>query len=352
MSHAPPRSDSRLATAVAVSSAQVGRRLQRILTEVDRPTPGQSEAPQRENKSARQQISGMREDLDAVTAIRHQGEGRQLQIAEHRLNQIAEQHFKEIKQKLRTAEDRIQKTATEQHSVVEQRLRAIEPKIVVAEQSWRQIDEWRQNAEKRFADTDEHLRATVQRLQALEQRVTEAVCETFGPQLEIAEQRFQEIKQELRAAEDRIEMATEGHKAVEQSLRATEPKIAIAEQSCRRIDEWRQNAEQRFKDNDEQLQATVQRLEGLECQLIEAVGQINIFEPKIKSCEDSLQRDTGLPVETKKHSTSKQSGWRMLRFQLAPWRNRLNTSKLLSPRQDLRVFRLYSRRTGACNGLQ
>jgi chromosome segregation ATPase len=144
------------------------------------------------------------------------------------------------------------------------------------------------------------LLATVQRLQALEQQLTEAVCETFGPQLQIAEQRFQEIKQELRAAEDRIEIATERHKAVEQSLRATEPKIAIAEQSCQRIDEWRQNAEQRFKDNDEQLQATVQRLEGLECQLIEAVGQINIFEPKIKSCEESLQRDTGLPVETKK----------------------------------------------------
>src|SRR5438128_1526938 len=146
-SHAPPRRDNRLNTAVAVASVQVGgvesqtghrtlmERLQRILAEVDRPTPGQSEAPQRENKSARQQISGIREDLDAVTAIRHQGESsrRQLQIAEHRLNQIAEQHFKEVKQELRTAEDRIQKTATEQHSVVEQRLRAIEPKIVVAE---------------------------------------------------------------------------------------------------------------------------------------------------------------------------------------------------------------------------
>jgi hypothetical protein len=317
-SHAPPRSDSRLATAVAVSSAQVGRRLegqrlrietghrtlkerlQRILTEVDRPTPGQSEAPQRENKSARQQISGMREDLDAVTAIRHQGEGRQLHIAEHRLNQIAEQQFKEVKQELRTAEDRIQKTSTEQHSVVEQRLRAIEPKIAVAEQSWQRIDEWRQNAEQRFAYADEHLLATVQRLQALEQRVTEAVCETFGPQLQIAEQRFQEIKQELRAAEDRIDIATEGHKAVEQSLRANEPKIAVAEQSWQRIDEWRHNAEQRFADTDEQLQATVQRLQGLECQLIEAVGQIKIFEPKIKSCEDRLQRDTGLPVETKK----------------------------------------------------
>ena len=277
-------------------------RLQRILAEVDRPTPGQSKAPQPENKSAGQQISGMREGLGAATAIRHQGvsSSRQFQIGEHRLNQIAEQHFKEVKQELRTAEDRIQKTATERHSVVEQRLRAIEPKIVVAEQSWRRIDEWRQNAEERFAHTDEHLLAAVQRLQALERQLTEAACETFGPQLEIAEQRFQEIKQELRAAEDRIELATERHTAVEQSLRATEPKIAMAEQSCRRIDEWRHNAEQRFNDTDEQLQATVQRLEGLEYQLTEAIGQIEIFEPKIKSCEDRLQRDTGLPVETKR----------------------------------------------------
>ena len=69
-SHAPPRSDSRLATAVAVSSTQVGRRLegqrlrietghrtlkerlQRILAEVDRPTPGQSEAPRARRFSA------------------------------------------------------------------------------------------------------------------------------------------------------------------------------------------------------------------------------------------------------------------------------------------------------------
>ena len=104
----PPRSDSRLTTAVAVASAQVGRgvesrtlmeRLQRILAEVDRPRQGQSEAPQRENKSARQNISAMREDLDAVTATRHQGESSRRQL------QIPEQHFKEVKQELRTAEE-------------------------------------------------------------------------------------------------------------------------------------------------------------------------------------------------------------------------------------------------------
>ena len=46
--------------------------------------------------------------------------------------------------------------------------------------------------------------------------------------------------------------------------------------------------------------AAAQRLQDLEHQLTEAVGQIKIFELKIKSCEDHLQCDTGLPVETKK----------------------------------------------------
>jgi predicted nucleic acid-binding Zn-ribbon protein len=299
----PPRSDSRLTTAVAVPGAQVGRglesrtlmeRLQRILAEVDRPRQGQSEAPQRENKSARQQISAMREDLDALTATRQQGEFSRRQL------QIADQPFKEIKQELRTAEDRFQKTATEQYNVVEQRLRVIEPKIVAAEQSWRRIDEWRQNTEQHFAYADEQLLATVQRLEAVEQQLTEAVCETFGPRLQIAEQRSQEIKQELRAAQDRIDIATGHHNALEQSFRAIEPKIAMAERSCQRIDEWRHDAEQRFKDTDDQLQGAVQRLEGLEYQLTEAIVQIKIYETKIESCEDRLQRDTGLPVEAKK----------------------------------------------------
>jgi len=79
-----------------------------------------------------------------------------------------------------------------------------------------------------------------------------------------------------------------------------EPKIALAEQSWRRIDEWRQNVDQRFNDTDEQLQAAVQGLQGLEHQLTEAVGHIKILGPKIKSCEDHLQCDTGLPVETRK----------------------------------------------------
>jgi chromosome segregation ATPase len=171
---------------------------------------------------------------------------------------------------------------------------------VVAEQNWRQIDEWHQDVEQRFGDTDEHLLATVQRLQALEQQITNTVSETLGPRLQSAEHRLQEISQEVRATQDEITVSTERHKALEQSLRTTEPKIALAEQSWRRIDEWRQNVDQRFNDTDEQLQAAVQRLQGLEHQLTEAVGQIKILEPKIKSCEDHLQCDTGLPVETRK----------------------------------------------------
>ena len=44
-------------------------------------------------------------------------------------------------------------------------------------------------------------------------------CEGFGRQLQIAEQRFKEIEQELRSAEDRIQKtATDQHNAVEQRL--------------------------------------------------------------------------------------------------------------------------------------
>jgi chromosome segregation ATPase len=144
------------------------------------------------------------------------------------------------------------------------------------------------------------LLATLQRLQALEQQLTETVCESFAPRIQAAENRFQEISQELRAAQEEITVASELHKALEQSLRTTEPKIALAEQSWRRIDEWREHAEQRFSDTAEQLQAAVQRLQDLEHQLVEAVGQIKILKPKIDSCEDHLQCDTGVSVETKK----------------------------------------------------
>jgi chromosome segregation ATPase len=131
-------------------------------------------------------------------------------------------------------------------------------------------------------------------------KIVRTQCESFGKQLQFSEQRFKEIEQEVRSAEDRIQKtAADQHHAVEQRLRATEPKILAAEQDRRLIDEWRQNADQHFNGINEQLQATVQRLQDIQQQLTDVVSQTKTFESQIKSCEDRVQRNTGLLVETK-----------------------------------------------------
>jgi chromosome segregation ATPase len=210
------RSDSELKTAMSVASAQLGQglrsvgsqllsietehralmeRLQQIAAQVDERTVRQFEALKREDEIARQQILSMREDLEAVRAsfpeqfktIRHQCESLSRQL------QIGEQHFKEIEQELRSAEDRLQKTATDHHHAVEQRLRATEPKILAVEQNWRRIDEWRQNANQHFNDTDEQLQATVQQLENLKQQLTDGTgqIKTFESQIKSCEDRVQ-----------------------------------------------------------------------------------------------------------------------------------------------------------------
>ena len=284
------RTESELKTAVSAATAQLGRdlrlvgsqllsietghrafmeRLQQIAAQVDERTLRQFEALQREHEAGRQQISTVREELAALRGSFPE----QLKIIRNQCQtfrrefQVAEQRFKEIDEELRSAEDRIKKTTTEQHNAVEQRLLTLEPKTVAAEHNLRRTEEWRHSAEQRFT--------------SLEQ------------QLHISEQR-------IRAADDQ-------HNIVEQRLQVAAQKAVQLEQDCRRTDERMQTTERRCKDTDEhlqgvmqQLQEVQQQLQGVQRQLADAVGHIKTFEPQIRTCEEQLQHNTGLLVETKK----------------------------------------------------
>jgi len=141
------------------------------------------------HRTLMEQLQQIAARADERTVQQLQALQRQCEIFGQQL-QLCEQGFKH---ELRSAEDRIQKSAADQHQVTEQRLRAIEPTIALAEQNWRQVDEWRQNAEHRFDDAQTQLQATVQQFQNFEQQLLGAVSEikSVEPQIKSCEERLQ-----------------------------------------------------------------------------------------------------------------------------------------------------------------
>ncbi len=190
-------------------------------------------------------------------------------------------------------------------------------KLLAAEHNLRRTDEWRQTAEQRFTNVEQELRSAEDRIQktatdqylVLEQRLQAAEPKILTAEQnwrraddwrQSGEQRFTSIEQQLHISEHRIQQVEDQHGIVEQRLQAAAQKTVQVEQNCRRTDERLQTTEQRSKETDEHLQATLQRLQDLQQQLTDAVSHIRTFEPNIKNWEERLQRNTGLLFETKK----------------------------------------------------
>jgi chromosome segregation ATPase len=255
------QNEDQLKSAVSIASAQLGHdlrlvgsqlqsietghrslmeRLQRIAAQVDERVQLQFELLQRDGDGTRQQISTVREELEALRSSFPQ----KLQIIRDQCEtfgrefQIADQRFKEIEQELRCAED----SAAQQNNTIEQRLRTAEPKILAAENNWRQTEEW---------------------------------C--LG-----AEQRFTTIEQQL-----------------EEKLQAAAKRTVQLEEDWGRTDERLQASEARSNNTDEHLHVAVQRLQEVERQLTEAVSQIKILEPQISNYEERLQGNADLLLETR-----------------------------------------------------
>lgn len=255
------QNEDQLKSAVSIASAQLGHdlrlvgsqlqsietghrslmeRLQRIAAQVDERVKLQFELLQRDGDGTRQQISTVREELEALRGSFPQ----KLQIIRDQCEtfgrefQIADQRFKEIEQELRCVED----SAAQQNNTIEQWLRTAEPKILTAENNWRRTEEWCLGAEQRFT---------------------------------IVEQ-------------------------LEEKLQAAAKRTVQLEEDWGRTDERLQASEARSNNTDEHLHVAVQRLQEVERQLREVVSQIKIFEPQISDYEERLQRNADLLLETRK----------------------------------------------------
>jgi chromosome segregation ATPase len=256
------QNEDQLKSAVSIASAQLGHdlrlvgsqlqsietghrslmeRLQRIAAQVDERVQLQFELLQRDGDGTRQQISTVREELEALRNSFPQ----KLQIISDQCEtfgrefQIADQRFKEIEQELRCAED----SAAQQNNTIEQRLRTAEPKILAAENNWRRTEEWCLDAEQRFTIIEQQL---------------------------------------------------------EEKLQATAKRTVHLEEDWGRTHERLQASEARSSNTDEHLHVAVQRLQEVERQLTEVVSQIKIFEPQISNYEERLQRNADLLLETRK----------------------------------------------------